>query len=612
MQKYRDLVFHYRYVHGNEKDFNIVCGVHGCQKNYHLVPSLLKHMKRSHPQFHFQHLSKYREGQKDPNAYSFLNFVIEEGEDDSISENGDNNRNEDEVEGPANVDIKKKMSLFLLNLREKFKLPENVMTHIVDEFSSILCLHQSEISRNLFDIFNGLNIPDVQDDILQQFQSLLKQNTDVENSLLTLSSTKKLNKYIKDNLNIVLPVEFILNAPHEPTSSMQYVPIQKTIENMLKHEDVFSYIINDHLSQSNTLRDICDGLVYKNNNFFVENGLNKLQILLFYDDFTVTNPIGHSVKKYKIGAFYFLLANLPPKYRSQLHVIQLVAVVKADDLKTYGFTEVLNPLIQDLKTLESDGIIIERPEGNLRLHGSLLAVIGDNLGAHAIGGFVENFTSFRYCRFCFMTKENMRQCAECSGLPMRTTEMYNQQADIVQRNNALATTYGINRKSVLNELNFFHIIGGLPSDIAHDLFEGVIPVVLTLVIKAFVQSGFFSLNLLNEQILDFHFSDIDKSNQPKLLPKTLSKFKVSQSASQTWCLFRFLPLMIGHCIPLGNSKWECVLLLHNIVFYATSLALRACHIEYLRDMIEEFLECFLEEFPEQHLKPKFHFLFALS
>lgn len=32
-----------------------------------------------------------------------------------------------------------------------------------------------------------------------------------------------------------------------------------------------------------------------------------LQIMLYFDEFTASNPIGNKVKKIKIGAFYMLL-----------------------------------------------------------------------------------------------------------------------------------------------------------------------------------------------------------------------------------------------------------------------------------------------------------------
>ena len=45
----------------------------------------------------------------------------------------------------------------------------------------------------------------------------------------------------------------------------------------------------------------------------------------------------------------------------------------------------------------------------------------------------------------------------------------------------ITTTYEINRDSVLNKLQYFHVTFGLPPDVMHDIFEGA------AVVSVFVQ-----------------------------------------------------------------------------------------------------------------------------
>lgn len=56
-----------------------------------------------------------------------------------------------------------------------------------------------------------------------------------------------------------------------------------------------------------------------------------------------------------IGAFYFTLGNLPPKYRSRLTSIHLLALVKSNFISKYGMDAgmdaVMELFIQDLKKL---------------------------------------------------------------------------------------------------------------------------------------------------------------------------------------------------------------------------------------------------------------------
>lgn len=59
-----------------------------------------------------------------------------------------------------------------------------------------------------------------------------------------------------------------------------------------------------------------------------------------------------------VGCFYFTLGNLHPKFRSALKFIQLVALIKNEDIKRYGIDSVLKHIVADIKPLEKVIIII--------------------------------------------------------------------------------------------------------------------------------------------------------------------------------------------------------------------------------------------------------------
>lgn len=54
-----------------------------------------------------------------------------------------------------------------------------------------------------------------------------------------------------------------------------------------------------------------------------------------------------------LALIYYTLGNVHPKYRSRLMCIQLLAVVKSSVLQQYGPDVVLEPFMDDIKTLES-------------------------------------------------------------------------------------------------------------------------------------------------------------------------------------------------------------------------------------------------------------------
>lgn len=101
-----------------------------------------------------------------------------------------------------------------------------------------------------------------------------------------------------------------------------------------------------------------------------------------------------------------------------------------------------------------------------------------------------------------------------------------------------------------------------------------------------------SINM--EPIVHYFIADcrrLESSNRPSLLPNLE---KMRQTASQMWCLIRFLPQMIGHKVPEDNEYWGLFLLLRTIMdmIFAPVISLEATysleaiidehHSEYMR------------------------------
>lgn len=125
-----------------------------------------------------------------------------------------------------------------------------------------------------------------------------------------------------------------------------------------------------------------------------------LPLQLYMDDHEIANPLGTSSKIHTFYTVYLVLANVPPKYRSALHAIQLAILVKVTDLRKNGYAAVLARLLHDLHTLEKDGVFIKRVGQNVR--GTVSAY---NLAAHGLGGFVESFRAGHVFRFCIGSAE---------------------------------------------------------------------------------------------------------------------------------------------------------------------------------------------------------------
>ena len=135
------------------------------------------------------------------------------------------------------------------------------------------------------------------------------------------------------------------------------------------------------------INDYCDGSDFSQHPLFIAHP-NALQIMLYFDDVELCNPIGTKAKIHKmgtyrlciyvvlncimyvlncfmyinnciiilffiiIGFFYYTFGNLRPCYHSTYWAIQLLSVVKSSLLVKYGPEKVLESFIAKIKEIE--------------------------------------------------------------------------------------------------------------------------------------------------------------------------------------------------------------------------------------------------------------------
>ena len=132
-------------------------------------------------------------------------------------------------------------------------------------------------------------------------------------------------------------------------------------------------------------------------------------------------------------------------------------------------------------------------EDNCTFYGELLAFLADTLAAHLLGGFKGSMAfALRICRSCMISTPQLRECLVESDCQLRESETHFEQCALLSGplRNHYSTTFGINRLSILEEVPGFSVITGLPHDIMHDLFEGVVPYELKLLLVHCVDSKF--------------------------------------------------------------------------------------------------------------------------
>ncbi len=260
------------------------------------------------------------------------------------------------------------------------------------------------------------------------------------------------------------------------------------------------------------LRDICNGSLFKTHPLF-STEKHTVQIQMFYDDFEVVNPLGSKRGIHKLVAIYFTLRNISPKWNSMLANIHLCALFHAQDLKRYGFSEILAPVVRDIKVFENDGTDIPLYGGRVR--GSVVQVTGDNLGLHSLFGLVESFSARYCCRFCLAEKDDFQTefSEDSSKIVLCTKDTPTAHCQEMAHNPSLPYVFGVKRSSILNSLMYFHTTDNFSVDVMHDILEGVAQYELKLLFLYFKEQH-VTLGELNSRIQSFDCGFMERNNRP--------------------------------------------------------------------------------------------------
>lgn len=591
-----NLIAHIK-THLDEKA-KIICPFISCNRFYQVKSSFSSHVSRCH----WDSMNTIK-------RVTLKNNYVNDHQESNVSNyNSANDVNEIFEDGnilndsTLNQNFVRNLALFYLKLETKHLLPSSTIQKISEEILELSNCNNEIICEK---IKQKLLTYSTSPDEAEQIVSEIRNNNLISIYNLEFFKTDYKRKcfYKRNFYNYVEPVNIYLgiNKLKKP-SYCQYIPIAKTLQNIFNHKDInkmSSDYVNKKVSDG-VFRDVWDGKVFKENLLFMHEP-ESLPLILYQDAFEVVNPIGSAKKKHKVIGVYFTLANLPPFYRDNINNIQLLLLCKETDFRYFGQSKIFSALINDLKELELNGTVIN----NETVKGAVCCVVGDNLGSHCIGGFLEGFNSEYMCRYCLITNCEFHKKPFTIG-SIRTKESYDDSVKSISGNQSCN---GIKFSSHFNALKYFHVCQpGLPPCLGHDLFEGVVAYDLFLYLQHFVKDKkLFTYEKVNFLLLNFNFKGTDSRNKPNEIDS--KKHKITGHAAQNWCLLRLFPILFGRCIKdFDDPVWELCMLLRSIVEFICAPKINISQIVYLQSSIEEYLYLRAKIFPSVPLRPKHHYL----
>lgn len=334
------------------------------------------------------------------------------------------------------------LALFYLRMQAKMLLPASTISTLIEEFQEVCTNAISQVFVKLHEELSQLEIPEER--ICSIIDGLSKANLlkMYNEGFFRSDTTRKI--YFKKNFSYVEPIQVHLGFGASGKEHFcQYVPVKETLKALLNQPSVRKQYNVSKINlpeDPNVLEDVRDGKIFK-------------------DSFEVVNPLGSGKKTHKLLAIYMTLGEILPHNRSSVDPIQLVMLCRESDYHFFGQEKVFSCLVNDLKNNEQSGITLETSE---TVKGVVIAIVGDNLGSHSLGGFTENFSkSHDFCRYCLITRDRFANEPTKLG-PKRTPESYRSSVEKLSMGSE-NNVDGVKFDSVFNSLGHFHVYQpGLP------------------------------------------------------------------------------------------------------------------------------------------------------
>lgn len=192
----------------------------------------------------------------------------------------------------------------------------------------------------------------------------------------------------------------------------------------------------------------------------------------------------------------------------------MCALFLAQDIKTYGFDAILEPIIKDLKVLETDGIKVAMFKNPVRGSKSqeIILVYMEYLGLwnHSVLEIVVGFVLWRKVIFKLYSV-NMKRVLFCER---RTCILIT--AALYKKHPQLPHVYiGCKACVFVKHSTVFHTSDNHAVDIMHDILEGVAQFEVKLILE-YILENYLTAKELSARIDSFNYGYTERRNRPQM------------------------------------------------------------------------------------------------
>lgn len=526
-------------------------------------------------------------------------------QEDSVGETNERDGAGDDGDPPPILIVEKIFGCLFLKLLSKHHVPNSAIQEIVEAIGEATRVQDKYLSEKVEELTKRLDMSDVSGLVLKsELRNGQLMGTVFESEGVFRSAYMR-KKFFSENFSYVPPVEISLQRNEDHTNCFYfYVPILDTIRGLLNDKIVYEAMFGEKLQVPGYISDYTDGLKFQKSSFFNRKTVN----IFIYQDAAevVPNQLGNATGRHKLLLVYMVLGNLPPHLRCLTDNVQLVLVCRNKDFAFFGASAIFRRLIEDLRVLEDDGVVVHGGGAEETIYGSVFATMNDNLGAHQLAGLSENFSrnSF-FCRTCYSTLESFRRDPYEIAVS-RTPELNKQDLRTIESDPECKVPYrGVKVSCIFDELKYFQMfdLGAVPC-VAHDLFEGWVNYDLFMIFKRIVKSGITRCYLQGR--INSLFKQLKISTKIEL-NFTRKACNIKAKACDVWHLVQIIPfIFLKKDINYSQPEIIMLLLIKKVTDIITSPIQSTAQIKILETDLEEYIELRTTHFKEA-LRPKHHY-----
>ncbi|XP_051158553.1 uncharacterized protein LOC127279936 [Leptopilina boulardi] len=531
----------------------------------------------------------------------FYNFDSDEDSEEELEEV--------DVDFEDNV-LKRAIGTFILRLRASSNLRQPNIDQILLNLREVVSTYVRTTLHHVEEVLeqNGIE--------LREFVNI-QEELNLINCTQNLDTKHKQDKYFEHAFSMIKPQRYELGrrfirhgtgtcGNDRPTKlhkdEMMIVPIADVLKQWIRHPE-FRDVLQQHIPRDNLLSSDEDGLIFFQNAFFAQYR-DAFRIILGFDEAQMCNPIGSKAgPKHNLGMIYWTLGNIHPMYRSNLKFMNLAGIVKSEDIQRYGMDAILAPIVENIQGL-ANGIEIEN--GDI-IRANLFAICADNLGQHKISGFKEGFTAQHPCISCEANLHDVRTLTTENVNLIRTPESYLRQVYEIEHavgaeKIRLSKLYGINRDTILNQIENFSPVVNIPPDVMHTILEGVFHRTIQLYLrKMCLIDQRITLDELNDKLQNFDYGYTELLCKPSVIKMQHLTNNFHQSASQTWLLAVILPLILRSIVDEDCEYTHNFSKLLEVSSIVMGHSINRGMIDYLAMCIAEYLTDFKRLYSDENM-----------